>query len=58
MECVGVDHCRSCYLSYALIFICKGWTMIYNLLPELFFLILIAIVFGLIRSFIKIRHIL
>jgi CubicO group peptidase (beta-lactamase class C family) len=41
-----------------LIFICKGWTMIYNLLPELFFLILIAIVFGLIRSFIKIRHIL
>jgi CubicO group peptidase (beta-lactamase class C family) len=38
-----------------LIFICKGWTMIYNLLPELFILILIIISAGFLRGFYKTR---
>jgi len=38
-----------------LIFICKEWTMIINLLPELLFLSLLFIIFGLIRSFVKIH---
>ncbi len=37
------------------VIICKGWTMFYNLLPELFILILIMITTGFLRSSYEIR---
>jgi CubicO group peptidase (beta-lactamase class C family) len=41
-----------------LILVIKGWIMLYNLLPELFIILLIMIAAGLLRSFLKLRVIL